>query len=166
MPAGCPPKFKTAADLQAAIDEYEETLYEERVNSEGKLLKVKTIPFSVAGLCNHLCITRQCLSEWEHNVGKHPEGEEISDIVKKAKNKVELDITNGGLTGKYSAAMAIFLLKANHGLSDNKQAPINVMMSGNPDAPIRIEQVAVSPIKPMLINPDNQADALDPLEDD
>ena len=101
MPAGRPPQFKTAEDMQAAIEDYFDT------HSEGKP--------TISGLCYHLGFTsRQSFYAYEKKA-------EFSYTIKKARLRIESGYEkylHGG-----QCAGAIFALK-NFGWSDKQEIEV------------------------------------------
>jgi hypothetical protein len=98
--SGRPRKFETAADMQAAIDEY---------FAEADL---RGAPYTIEGLCNILDIDRSTLLRYGERE------DEFRNTVKKAKAKVLQNLVERGLTGDGAPSVTIFLLKNNHGYED------------------------------------------------
>lgn len=143
MPPGRPRAFVSPESLQTKAEGYFSHCDE-----------VGKVPL-VSGLCNYLKIHTDTLNEY----GNNPD---FSATVKNIKLRIQEALEYMTFDGAAKTG-AIFNLKCNFKFRDSDPT---ITIQGNPDAPIRIEQIAVSPIKPMLINPDDQADALDQLEDD
>ena len=134
MPAGRPRSFSSPDELQDGAE-----AYFAHCDEIGK------VPL-VSGLCNYLKIHTDTLIEY----GNNPE---YSLTVKNIKLRIQEALEYMTFDGAAKTG-AIFNLKCNHHFRDSDPT---ITIQGNPEAPIRIEQVAVSPIKPMLIDPD-QAD--------
>ncbi len=82
---------------------------------------------TVEGLAIHLDIVVDTVYQW---VRKYPKfSESIKKIVTKQKNQLMNDGMYGGKD--INQAMAIFLLKANHGLNDGASVPVQVNFFGN-----------------------------------
>lgn len=71
----------------------------------------------VAGFAKYIGYNRDTLYKWEKD---HPEFKEALD---KVRQEQEIDLVNNGLyaSKEVSAAMAIFLLKANHGMIETEK---------------------------------------------
>ena len=102
MPAGRPAKYKTAAEMQKAIDAYFDSCVEDQ--------KHPTITGLAMGIG---FVNRQSLLDYANK------GEEFSDTVKKAKAKVE-DHLEQSLYGGQVAGV-IFNLKNNFGWKDKQE---------------------------------------------
>lgn len=76
-----------------------------------KTLKDGDFP-TIEGLALELGVSTRTLYGWET---EYPEFLQTMDSLRDAQRDM---LQVGGLTGKYNARMAIFLLKASHGLSD------------------------------------------------
>lgn len=76
---------------------------------------------SIEGLALFLDVSRDTLYEWS---SKHPE---FSDTIKKILMKQKKQLIDDGMYGgkEVNAAMAIFLLKANHGLKEDSGVQVN-----------------------------------------
>ena len=135
MPLGKPPKFTSPESMANAAEEY--------------FAKCEEIgrPPLISGLCLHLGIHTETLRDY----GTKPE---YSAIVKELKLRIQMELEYMAFDGAAKTG-AIFNLKCNHHFRDSDPT---ITIQGNPDAPIRIEQVAVSPIKPILINSDQPGD--------
>jgi hypothetical protein len=75
---------------------------------------------SVAGLSNYLNISRETIYQW---VKIYPE---LSDTIKKIADRQQEDLMNAGLYGgrEVNAGMAVFLLKALHGMKENEPSTL------------------------------------------
>jgi len=72
---------------------------------------------TVEGLADYLDVTSETIRQWSKT---YPD---FSLTLKKLVDKQKIQLMNDGMYGgkEVNAAMAIFLLKANHGLSDGSQ---------------------------------------------
>ena len=96
---------------------------------------------TIEGLALELGVSARSLYGWET---EYPEFFQTMETLRDAQKHM---LTSGGLTGKYNARMAVFLLKASHGLTDTAP-PINATQINN-----------------MNISPEVLADALKLLEE-
>jgi hypothetical protein len=71
----------------------------------------KKKPYTLSGICVYLDVYKEML--WEYS--KKPE---YSNTVKKAKQRVEQNVEEGSLNGKWNTIGAIFNLKNNFGWTD------------------------------------------------
>lgn len=110
---GRPPKYKKREDLQYKIDEYFESCWIDKItqvtDKDGNItesnVRYQNRPYTIMGLALHLGMTRETLCQYAKD-GR------FSDIVKKAKQTVEMYVEEMLLVGK-NAAGPIFWLK-NH----------------------------------------------------
>lgn len=139
-PGGRPPKFKSVEELQAKIDAYFESCFEEwweevrdsdgntkwvpKLDRHGNIVKYQKEPFTITGLALFLDTTRETLMDYE----KKPN---FSDTIKQAKARIEnyaekqlFDKTARNMTG------IIFNLKNNYGWTDKQEVDTNI---GNKD---------------------------------
>jgi hypothetical protein len=129
---GRPPKFATPELLQSAIDEYFESCWVDKVtettDSDGKCVmsevRYQQRPYTIAGLAYHLEMTTQALRNYEAK-------DEFLGIIKRAKQKVEMNIEEQLIAGK-SAAGPIFWLKNHAGYADTQK----MELSGTDGKPI------------------------------
>lgn len=84
------------------------------------------VPYTIEGLCAELEVTRQTLLNYEKLEGY----EAFFDTVKRAKRKVEANMVEQALLGKYQSAVSIFLMKNNMGYS-NDPKPLDSDSSSN-----------------------------------
>lgn len=120
-PGGRPPLYKMAQELQAKIDEYFESCWIDKVvevtDKEGNVTttnsRYQNRPYTVMGLALALGMCRDTLCEYAKNG-------EFSDIIKKAKAKVEMNVEENLLWGK-NAAGPIFWLKNHAGYRDKQE---------------------------------------------
>ena len=77
---------------------------------------------TVEGLADYLAITTETIYQW----GK--KYKEFSDTIKKVAAKQKVQLMNDGMYGgkEVNAAMAIFLLKVNHGMNESPSTLIKV----------------------------------------
>jgi len=121
---GRPPKFATPELLQQAIDEYFESCWVDKVtettDKDGKCtmseVRYQQRPYTIAGLAYHLEMTTQALRNYEAK-------DEFLCIIKRAKQKVEMNIEEQLIDGK-SAAGPIFWLKNHAGYSDTQKVEL------------------------------------------
>ncbi|OHD28150.1 MAG: hypothetical protein A2Y38_15575 [Spirochaetes bacterium GWB1_59_5] len=119
-PVGRPPKFATPEELSAKIEEYFDSCWEDKVTEHTddkgactmSTVRYQNRPYTIMGLAMHLDLSRQGLCEYA-------EKGQFSDIVKKAKQKVEMFVEEQLLWSK-NATGAIFWLK-NHAEYRDKQ---------------------------------------------
>lgn len=100
---GRPPKYKKPSDMEAVIESYFAKCDEEKR------------PYTIMGLALALDLTRQGLCEYA-------EKGEFSDLVKKAKSKVELSVEER-LFGPHATG-SIFWLKNHAGYKDKHETEI------------------------------------------
>lgn len=119
---GRPPKFSGPEDLQARIDEYFESCWVDKIteteNKEtGEIItsnvKYQNRPYTIMGLALHIGLSRQGLCEYAAKG-------EFSDIVKTAKEKVEMFAEELLFTSKNPGG-AIFWLKNHAGYRDKQE---------------------------------------------
>jgi len=121
---GRPPKFATPELLQHAIDEYFESCWVDKVtettDKDGKCtmseVRYQQRPYTIAGLAYHLEMTTQALRNYEAK-------DEFLCIIKRAKQKVEMNIEEQLIDGK-SAAGPIFWLKNHAGYTDKSETAL------------------------------------------
>lgn len=96
-----------------------EPLIEEYIQSCGR--EATELP-TIEGLAIKLGVNLDTLYEWKD---KHPE---FSETLKKILAKQKIQLMNDGMYGgkEVNAGMAIFLLKANHGLKDGPTVAVQV----------------------------------------
>lgn len=113
-PGGRPTKY--TPDIFPKIEEY--------ITSCGR--EQTELP-TVEGLALYMGINRDTLYEWDK---QHPE---FSDTIKKILMKQKVQLMNDGMYGgkEVNAAMAIFLLKVNHGMNE---------------APTHLTQINIKPL--------------------
>lgn len=117
-PGGRPRKYNDAKVFAAKVDEYflhcDNTMISYGTNKG--VIEIRT-PYSVLGLCDFLGITRDTLCEYEKL-------DLFSDTIMRAKQKMELDKSIGGLIGKYNSQFTMFDLKNNFGWKDKTETEL------------------------------------------
>lgn len=135
--AGRPPKFETPEDMQAAIDNYFEACWQivevtkgegEAKTTESKRLQFR--PYTIMGLALSLNMCRDTLCEYAKNGT-------FSDIVKRAKQTVELNVEEQLIAGK-NATGPIFWLKNHAGYRDKQE----IEHSGSASRPLIVNFVS------------------------
>ncbi|MGW8439963.1 terminase small subunit [Paenibacillus sp. S33] len=132
-PGGRPLKFESAEELQAKIDSYFESCYEEvwtrEVDGEGKETWTPSLdrhgnvekhlvkPFTISGLAVHLETDRKTLLNYEDR-------EEFFLTVKRAKARIE-NFTEETLLTTKNPAGVIFNLKNNYGWQDKQDVGLS-----------------------------------------
>lgn len=140
-PGGRPPKYKTPEELQAKVDEYFESCWVDKVteatDKDGvctmSTVRYQNRPYTVAGLALHLDMTRETLCQYA-------KGGKFSDVIKRAKDKIVMNVEESLLWGK-NATGPIFWLKNHAGYRDKQEQDINV----NGSLIHKIERVVVKP---------------------
>lgn len=99
---GRPKAFNSPDELDKLIDKYK--IHCEETNDI----------FTLIGLCVFIGINKDTLTEYSKMDG-------YSVTHKKALSLAEQALVNGSLTGKYNAAVSIFMLKNNHGYKDKQE---------------------------------------------
>jgi len=128
---GRPPKYKTREELQAKIDEYFDSCWVDKItqvtDKDGNItesnVRYQNRPYTIMGLALALGMTRETLCQYAKD-GR------FSDIVKKAKQTVEMYVEEMLLEGK-NAAGPIFWLK-NHAEYRDKTEQEHTGKDGGP----------------------------------
>jgi hypothetical protein len=111
-PHGRPRKFETPKQLQGLIDDYFDKCDNNTiqiVNKDGEIVDLKKpIPYTVEGLAVALNTNRETLLAYQTEYE-----ESFSDIIKNAKAKIALKLTEKALMGEVDKTVYIFLMKAN-----------------------------------------------------
>ena len=125
--SGKPKMWESVEDLQKDIDAYFEWCDENPMqqvhssqidpNTKKPLLYDVSRPYTIEGLCTFLKCTRDTLLNYQKEEGY----EEFFDAIKEAKNKIQQNKVERGLTGNAPAALTIFDLKNNHGYKDKQE---------------------------------------------
>lgn len=102
METGRPMVFESPEQMQAAISEY------------FRKCREQNRPMTIEGLSVALEINRRTLLNYE----KLPQYKEFFPTVKKAKETVQADMVERGLSGNNNSTLSIFLLKNNYGYED------------------------------------------------
>lgn len=122
-PGGRPRKYDDPEVMQKRINSYfkkcddhtEKKLVFEGVQNGSTIQTVPfPIPYSVAGLCSHLEITRDTLLEYQ----KLPE---FSDSITNAKIRIESNTVERGLSGTNNPTVTNFILRNCHGYSERQE---------------------------------------------
>lgn len=112
MAGGRPLKFKTAEEMQKAIDLYFESCWE--VDKEGN--RKQTKPYTVTGLANALGMDRKALLEYQNR-------DQFTNAIKEAKRKVAQYVEEYLFMGKNQTG-AIFNLKNNFDWKDKTETDV------------------------------------------
>ena len=123
---GRPPKFTTARDLQDKINDYFDSCWVDKIievtDKEGNCTstnsRYQNRPYTIAGLALSLGICRDTLCEYAKK-------SKFSDIIKKAKLTVEMNVEECLLAGK-NAAGPIFWLKNHADYKDKQETKIGL----------------------------------------
>lgn len=99
---GRPLKFSSVEELQEKIDEYFRDMDHQKR------------PYTIGGLAVYLDCDRKTINNYEDR-------EEFFPTIKRAKTKIESNIEEGALTGKYNPTSSIFNLKNNFGWTDKHE---------------------------------------------
>lgn len=122
-PVGRPLKYKTAEEMQTAIDSYFDMFQPiPMIDASGKPFidnKGNQIydlnPPTLSGLSLHLGFAdRQSMYDYQNR------NDEFSCTIKRARTRCEQWVEHNGLSGNTPPAMAIFMLK-NYGLTDKQE---------------------------------------------
>jgi hypothetical protein len=116
-PGGRPPIFATAEEMQLKIEEYFDSCWVDKVSEatdkDGKCtmstVHYQNRPYTIMGLALHLGMGRETLCQYSKDG-------EFSDIVKRAKQKVEMAVEELLLEKGHSGS--IFWLKNHAGYTD------------------------------------------------
>ena len=109
--AGQPMKFKSVKELEDRIDNY--------FNNH------KNEPFTVAGLALELDTCTETLRNYEQK-------EKYFATIKRAKQRVEVNLLQNGLLGNYNSAITIFKLKNNYGYKEKIENETRVKIEDSP----------------------------------
>lgn len=99
---GRPLKYENVEDVEKVINDY------------FKECDKKQIPYTVSGLAYALNMSRQSLLNYENK-------EKFFDTIKKAKDKIEVQLEENALLGRYNTTFTIFNLKNNYGWQDKQE---------------------------------------------
>jgi len=103
---GRPLKYEKVEDVEKAIKDY------------FKECDKKQKPYTVSGLAYALNMSRQSLLNYENK-------EKFFDTIKKAKDKIEVQLEENALLGKYNTTFTIFNLKNNYSWQDKQEIDSN-----------------------------------------
>jgi hypothetical protein len=103
-PVGRPPKFNNVKEMQEAIDAYFSEC--DSIGEHGR-------PYTMSGIAYALDMSRQALLDYANK-------DEFLDAIKKARQRVEIDVENRLMSGS-AVAGAIFNLKNNFGWRDKTE---------------------------------------------
>ena len=110
---GRPRDYKSVDDMSKKIDEYFMECDKRMVDVVSKLgtvVKVnKQRPYTISGLCLYLDLSRKVLLEYQNREDR----EEFRNTITRAKMKIENDVSEGALDGRYDGRVAQFNLKNN-----------------------------------------------------
>jgi len=119
---GRPLKFSSVEELSKKIEDYfiscDETVIKRIVNKQGDLIQEITKPYSITGLAYYLKTDR-------HTLINYGEREEFFHTIKDAKQRIEADYEERGLSGVNSAVMSIFTLKNNFVWKDKTETELS-----------------------------------------
>ena len=100
---GQPRRFKSPKAMKKELKRYM------------KYIKKTGEPFLLIGFADFCDVHRTILDGYADKP-------EYSDVIRKIKQKSELNLVTGGLTGRYNAPVSIFLAKNNHGYTDKTES--------------------------------------------
>lgn len=100
---GQPRRFKTPKAMEKELKKYEKYLVE-----TGK-------PFLLIGFANFCDVHRTILDGYADKP-------EYTDTIRKIKQKAELDLLEGAMSGAYNASASIFFAKNNHNYKDKTES--------------------------------------------
>lgn len=123
-PGGRPPKYPTPELLQTAVDDYFESCWVDKVtentdkdgNCTMSNVRYQQRPYTIAGLAYHLEMTTQALRDYQAK-------DEFLCIIKRAKQKVEMNVEESLVEGK-NATGPIFWLKNHAGYKDKHETEL------------------------------------------
>ena len=123
---GRPRDYKSVDDMSKKIDKYF-LMCDERmvdvVSKLGTVVKVnKQRPYTVSGLCLYLELDRSNLLRYQNR-------EEFCNTITRAKMKIENDVSEGALDGRYDGRVAQFNLKNNFSNAWRDKKEIDVAAS-------------------------------------
>lgn len=141
--SGRPLKFKTPEELQAKIDEYYKSCWEQKIDMFGnpvfekdrngqkteKPVMVQFKPYTITGLAVFLDTSRETLINYEQKDG-------FFDTIKAAKEKCHAYAEESLFVGKNPSG-AIFNLKNNYGWKDQNQT----QLTGDKENPLIVKVI-------------------------
>lgn len=106
--------------LQKEIGSYFEMVDQkenELLANTGKVVKMKgRRPYTLEGLCNHLCITKKTFEKWCND----EKFKEYNYLCQLAKQMITQKVLEGGLMKEYDASLAKFYVRNTSDLTDKK----------------------------------------------
>lgn len=124
--AGRPPKWAwdEPERLQAAVDEYfdkcEKRIITKQVVSKGEVIKMKVpTPPTIIGLCVHLDISEQCLSEYGNS-------EAFGEVISRARARVKEATASVAMIGALEPKIAGLILSSDFGYTTKSQVDLSV----------------------------------------
>lgn len=125
-PGGRPTKYEGDITVQKAYDylnscvDTESEFHKTRGTSSDTFERVLDVKLPmVEGLSSYLGVNIDTINEWTK---KYPE---FSGAVEDLKKEQKRKLAEGGISGKYNASMAKFILSANHGMREGKDVTTN-----------------------------------------
>lgn len=119
-------RWETPEDMQTDIQKYFDECINntiEKLDSNGNKVTIKRpIPLTIEGLCDTLDCDRMTLLNYQKAKGY----ERFFDTIKRAKNKIQRNKLERGLTGDSNSAVTIFDLKNNHDYKDRTEQSIQI----------------------------------------
>jgi len=132
---GKPRKFKTKDLLLDKINKYFaycDRNTENKIDKEGVFKKVsRPIPYTIIGMCDFLEIHRDTFNEWI----RHDKTYGYTDILKKARQKIEKNTLEGAMMGRWKESFSMFILKTHYGYKDNH----NINIGGQSQNPVVVD---------------------------
>lgn len=120
--SGKPKTWQTVEELQSDIDAYFQEcdsvvrkVYDKK-KQETEEIKFPT-PYTIEGLAEYLGCDRDTILNYQKRKGY----DEFFGAIKKAKNKIQRNKVERGLSGLSNPAVTIFDLKNNHGYKDKTE---------------------------------------------
>lgn len=118
-----PLKYKTAEELQKAVDEYfdycDNKTKEMHSEKLGDMIVPDPEPYTMAGLAYHIGLTRMGLLKYSRR-------ERFSEVIERAKSRVEADIERRMSSKDTFTPGQIFNLKNNFGWKDRHDVDTNL----------------------------------------
>jgi hypothetical protein len=121
---GRPLLYEDPKEMEKKIEEYFQECDErevEEITKKGEVVSVrKQRPYTVSGLCLHLGIDRNTLLLYEKR-------KEFIGTITRAKLKIENDVVEGGMEGRYDSKIVQFNLTNNFSdvWRDKKEVDVN-----------------------------------------
>jgi len=136
---GRPPTYKTREELQAAVDAYFDScdnkiIKRQHATGKGVTIIETPTPYTMAGLALALNVSRETLNEYskmdqEGNGRGNKSRREFSDIITRARQRVEAQKIEHGLVGCYDSKLAVLDLASNHGYSTKQDVAVSGTLS-------------------------------------